>query len=280
MLAASGRLPATTPEGVASGKLDKVKVKVLRPADYTPASLPKTPQDYDTRIKWVKSKVESGLFVDFDPANSNQTNTDGLPIDLFEECLERDGRKSLQDLMDFLEDNVHCSALVFWTETFQKKVEQKRLKQQQTEQQSAIVDVTNTEAVAPSSELQPATESASTQPTETPVPAAQETEQQPSEAASAPAPSSTDVPAAAPVEGAPQSQPTTTSEAKPAAEPEYEVYITTVEETRLQMYLQEVPTKINELNAMFFLRNVSGKIELPRNMTGKLIEVARLPVFY
>jgi hypothetical protein len=85
----------------------------------------------DLRIGWIKCKVESGLFLEFQEAKkppSLKAGKEGLvPIpptvsDPFTECLQRDGGKNLQLLHSFLESPTeHALAIVFWAELVQKK---------------------------------------------------------------------------------------------------------------------------------------------------------------
>ena len=85
----------------------------------------------DFRIGWIKSKVESGLFLECQEAKKPPTlkaGTAGLvPIppaisDPFTECLQRDNGKNLELLESFLQvDSQHALAAVFWAELVQKK---------------------------------------------------------------------------------------------------------------------------------------------------------------
>lgn len=92
----------------------------------------------DTRVSWLKSKVESGLFVELEAAKQVPTITQGpadlllnplkSSVDPFNDCLERDGGKHYAELLDFLNGSSasssvgratssSSSALVFWAET-------------------------------------------------------------------------------------------------------------------------------------------------------------------
>lgn len=127
--------------------------------------MPKNP-DQDDRIKWIKDKVESGLMLEFTMAKklsekSNEiSSSDKGTTDLWKDCLERDDRKNLQELINFLEpassaagaafnaaanrnSPSFASALVFWTEIISEKIEitreqQKPLLEDQQQQQQAV----------------------------------------------------------------------------------------------------------------------------------------------
>lgn len=72
--------------------------------------LPTDPSQYDERVHWIRLKLESGLMVEFENAKTNQE-------DLLVNCLERNERRNLIDLYNFLDDNTAKSSLIFWTET-------------------------------------------------------------------------------------------------------------------------------------------------------------------
>eukprot|EP00842_Homolaphlyctis_polyrhiza_P003630 jgi/Hompol1/4268/HPOL_001758-RA len=99
----------------------------------TKAAMPSDPYT-DERILWIRSKVESGLMVEFGEAKKPAKIVSGNPAyqhlqpppvaDLFRECLEREDRVNLQSLVNYLEDHEHsASALLFWTETVTTRVE-------------------------------------------------------------------------------------------------------------------------------------------------------------
>jgi dynein heavy chain len=85
----------------------------------------------DFRIGWIKSKVESGLFLEFQQAKlppSLKAGEEGLvPMpptitDPFTECLEREKGKNLELLNSFLNSvNQNALAIVFWAELVQEK---------------------------------------------------------------------------------------------------------------------------------------------------------------
>ncbi|KAI8922931.1 hypothetical protein BC831DRAFT_55725 [Entophlyctis helioformis] len=94
-------------------------------------SLPADPYA-DDRIAWIRSKVESGLLIEFEDAKKPAKTIAGsvrpnLPppsiADLFRDCLERDDRANLDAVANFLEDTRHDAALVFWSETVSLRVE-------------------------------------------------------------------------------------------------------------------------------------------------------------
>jgi hypothetical protein len=85
----------------------------------------------DFRIGWIKSKVESGLFLECQEAKKPPSLKAGkaglVPVpptigDPFTECLQRDNGKNLELLESFLQiDSQHALAVVFWAELVQKK---------------------------------------------------------------------------------------------------------------------------------------------------------------
>ncbi|EGF80533.1 hypothetical protein BATDEDRAFT_25191 [Batrachochytrium dendrobatidis JAM81] len=98
------------------------------------AHLPSDPYT-DERILWLRSKVESGLMLEFDEfknppklTSGSQRNKDIYPPcipDMFKECLERQGRLNLQILLNYLEDTQESgdTALTFWVEIMTMRVE-------------------------------------------------------------------------------------------------------------------------------------------------------------
>jgi dynein heavy chain len=81
--------------------------------------LPLDPTQYDDRITWLRSKLESGLMVEFTTAKSSSTNQD-----IFTDCLERNDRSNLRGLVDFLDDNTSKTSLIFWVESVSVAIEQ------------------------------------------------------------------------------------------------------------------------------------------------------------
>ncbi|KAI8916282.1 dynein heavy chain and region D6 of dynein motor-domain-containing protein [Gorgonomyces haynaldii] len=94
-------------------------------------TLPADPKS-DDRIQWIRSKVEAGLLLAFQASKEPINILSGTPppefklpetTDLFSECLERQERKNLQLLMEFLEDGPHAqSALLCWIEKETERV--------------------------------------------------------------------------------------------------------------------------------------------------------------
>ena len=81
----------------------------------------------DARIAWIKSKVESGLFLQFQeaklpPALKSAASLESPPVlpacaDPFQDCLERDNSKASNLLNAFLNTpNQNSMAVIFWAE--------------------------------------------------------------------------------------------------------------------------------------------------------------------
>ncbi|KAJ1563184.1 hypothetical protein HK405_008414 [Cladochytrium tenue] len=103
-------------------------------------TLPVDP-DSDERIVWMKKCVENGLMLEFTrtkevsaTASSYPMPPDGgPPSDIWRDCLERDGRRNLQILMNFLDASASsgpprkgadvASAVIFWAEVVSRRVE-------------------------------------------------------------------------------------------------------------------------------------------------------------
>lgn len=110
----------------------------------------------DLRIGWIKSKVESGLFLEFQEAKkppSLKAGKEGLVpfpptiTDPFTECLQRENGRNLEMLESFLESpSQHSLAVVFWAELVQKKtiietvasVEEKDAERNATEEENPV----------------------------------------------------------------------------------------------------------------------------------------------
>lgn len=87
----------------------------------------------DERINWIKHKVESIFSVEFDQ-NSQETSIvlsrhNGKRVDLphvkdvFLDCLERNEFQNYNKLLAYMQDSHASSALVFWFERQQKKLD-------------------------------------------------------------------------------------------------------------------------------------------------------------
>lgn len=87
----------------------------------------------DERIRWIRTRVENSLQVEFEQSQqppkitfkSHEIEVD-LPVvkDAFMECLKREDGVNAQILMDYLEDVQHASsALVYWFEKVPGKLE-------------------------------------------------------------------------------------------------------------------------------------------------------------
>ena len=105
----------------------------------------------DLRIQWIKSKVESGLFLEFQEAKARPVLKQGpealapnpsLVADPFMDCLQRDGQ--LEALLTFLNGYKEGSALVFWADVhcIQTRVEAESL----VDTQGALAESTGDES--------------------------------------------------------------------------------------------------------------------------------------
>lgn len=90
----------------------------------------------DERINWLRSKVESSLYVEFEQSKLPPTVVSrpmGVQVDIpfspdcFLDCLTRDENRNLQLLMDYLQDTgeSNMSGLVFWFESVSNKLDVK-----------------------------------------------------------------------------------------------------------------------------------------------------------
>lgn len=75
--------------------------------------LPPSPERYDNRILWIKSRLKQSLFDEFNLELHNATN-ESISVDLFSDCLERNNRRSLRELIGYLDDALHQSTLLFY----------------------------------------------------------------------------------------------------------------------------------------------------------------------
>ena len=74
-------------------------------------NLPPSPDKYDNRLLWIKDRVKTGIVSAFNNNTATSTATAG---DLFNECLERNNRQSLAELMDYLDGLTTQSSLLFY----------------------------------------------------------------------------------------------------------------------------------------------------------------------
>ena len=102
------------------------------------AVLPRNPYN-DERVTWLRAKVESSLYADFEQSKLPPTVLSRpmdvqaeIPVisDCFLDCLSRDENRNLQLLMDYLQDtgdsaSGNLSALMFWFEKVTNKLEVK-----------------------------------------------------------------------------------------------------------------------------------------------------------
>lgn len=242
------------------------------------APLPADPSQYDSRVQWVRSKLESGLFVEFE-----QSNNGGATTDIFIDCLERDGRKNLQGLMDFLDDTANAkktSSMIFWVETNKVVVESAQpppeaatdapetepADEKDTNDETADSVAQGDQEVATDSALQDPPQSPKTgkfafsfMPSEEPpadiqgeqtsAPEVQEGQDDKEEAQAPPSADQHD-----------DQEENTTA---PAMVPS--VQATVKEEYRLCMWLQKLPDNHGLLNSVYFVRNLPGAIPLTKS---------------
>ncbi|KAJ3299892.1 Dynein heavy chain 10, axonemal [Borealophlyctis nickersoniae] len=260
---------------------------------YSPAPMPANPA-MDDRIAWIRSKVESGLMLEFEvatkpvPIPSKTKGGDATadkPKDLFYACLESDGRQGLQDLVDFLEDNTTASALLFWAEPVTNRIEVQR-------EPSAESLHEDSGQNPPASEAAPG-EAVASQP-----PAAENADARPpSERGEVPPKTANNGEATGAVgqgtEGAAQAtvdnvppdgqmnpegtvpatgtSAETTISTKPRREPEY-IFQDTY---RLHLCLNKLPDKVTEVNSVYFFRNMRGPIPIPKSVTDAQITLPK-----
>ncbi|KAI9351727.1 dynein heavy chain, N-terminal region 1-domain-containing protein [Zopfochytrium polystomum] len=247
------------------------------------APLPSDPE-HDARITWIRSHVTSGLMLD------------PIAQDLFRDALERNERRNLQDLVNFLDavgsgsstkesagkasTATYASALVFWTEVEEVKVEIDPVESAESEEgprQVAAAEEPALEIVAVPTE-QPAegelptpTGENVTEPPPPDQPAIADPPRQTSKQ-----PSTTEITVSEAVESAPQGEFQDESagelpvEALPdlpvddtpkPMEPRYKI----VERQKLHMCVEKLPERIAEVNAIYFLKNTPGSIPVPKS---------------
>lgn len=268
---------------------------------YIPSPMPADPRT-DDRITWIRTKVESGLMIEFDKAahlpqhpnriDTRESQSTATTGDLFWDCLERDNRINLQRLMDFLEDNeadgATASALLVWAERFMEKIE--------------VIKAPSLESVQVDGNDVLATDNAD-------VGAGAEGEEHirgsiyGEQARSGAAPQGwlfnmgskefhltpnhctisvhTDEKRSTP--GAPAIAPETSAEGEGTvlageghneeSHPKPRKIITIDQESyRLHLCVQKLPEQVAEVNSVYFLRNKSGPIPLPASLEGRISE--------
>ena len=72
-------------------------------------TVPASPDRYDNRILWLKARVQQSLLDEFKLTSDNNKASD-----LFIECLERNNRQSLRELVAYLDDVLNQTALLFY----------------------------------------------------------------------------------------------------------------------------------------------------------------------
>lgn len=209
------------------------------------SSVPKDPLS-DTRIDWIKQKVQAGLMLEFQSSQKvphiiagNATNIPAQP-ELFLDCLERNGRENLQTLVDYLDDTAgSMSALIWWVET-------------KTVQVDTIVPVKSVSTTALALEdMVPATE----QPLEQAVGVASGTAHE----LTLPSIENAIPDGSAPIEETAAQKSVEITAAAPIIESlVYEILV-------LNMANHNFPEELSDLNAVYFLRNSSGPVPFPRS---------------
>ncbi|KAJ3097104.1 Dynein heavy chain 10, axonemal [Phlyctochytrium planicorne] len=266
-------------------------------------SLPANITD-DERLNWLRSKVEAGLMLEFEiakaplPQNMEHTSPGADKIDLWKECLERDDRKNLRSLIEFL-DAVRqisstsspmppASTLVFWAETFYEKVE---VKAEHAEDFKLDVggnpsDESNEQAAEPTELVaEEPSKKEEAKPTEKPADDAVEKALEQTDIANANAPSEQDAEQSkSEDQEAPQSVSQVGDEGTAAAdavEDEPHESANAISQTKQNSYYlkesyrlclstHKLPEKIAEVNSIYFIKNFAGAIPFPKSAIGYL----------
>ncbi|TPX78384.1 hypothetical protein CcCBS67573_g00352 [Chytriomyces confervae] len=291
---------------------------------HAPQALMAANIDADDRIVWLKQKVECGLMIEFDAAKKGPNSIlpdaeafgferDDLiippftgPADLWRDCLERDDRRNLQLLANFLDApssssngntkgvlpsrQSQPSALLFWAETITERIDvSPPPPAPPTPEDVAISGEETLEEIAADPEsapTQPAPVELATEPTTAPTPANPATPSIPTdETAVLEAPIATESPAVVvvPDDGAVQPEVVNTdateaiaesgemlaAESVPAlaeAPAKHEPIYLVREYFKLHMCIESLPEKAAEVNSIYFLKNLPGSVPMPHSI--------------
>ncbi|KXS21993.1 hypothetical protein M427DRAFT_494431 [Gonapodya prolifera JEL478] len=236
-------------------------------------ALPADPSAYDFRIQWLKERVANGLMLDMAQTPSPESSDGRAQRDLFDDCMERNGRKNLTCLMDFLEDVLPAahSALLFYAEEvdLNDQLPQVGHSSNQTSEQSRTAESLHVISAKEVDEIEPGYASESRREDESINSAVD------GNAGGEKAPSSVE-------DYATCTSPLTLSnnenlEAElpplPVAKENEQDHST--RRLILHMCIQKLPERVAEINSIYFLRNRSGPIECPRSADEMLATMTR-----
>ncbi|KAJ3039942.1 Dynein heavy chain 10, axonemal [Rhizophlyctis rosea] len=246
---------------------------------YKPAPLTTDPST-DDRVAWIRTQVESGLMLEFETAAKPDAATSKPPtgaktVDIFYECLERDGRQGLQHLMDFLEDTAGASAMLFWAESVTTKVEVPKGSQlaldKAASHRGSVTSNKGEEAAAEGQSTMdaPAPSTAEVTQSEQSNGATQEGNGSPQEDNNQGAEGQT------PTDGEQSETQAPTDAANESNDrPEHPTYITQ-ETYRLNLCVNQLPDRVAEVNSIYFLRNQQGAIPYPKSIEDANIQLPK-----
>lgn len=189
--------------------------------------------EYDSRLMWLASKIENALFLEPSPVSGHSADL------LFTDCLERNNHENLNLVVDFLDDKVKASAIVFWTEQVLVKApvtvsshEDPQVPLVASEGEASLAQPSNQETL--------------------PRVIVEEAQAEVRES-----------------ESFSELHDSVAKEAPPV-----ETRYRKVEEQRLFVALQQVSSKVEQVNSVYFLRNESGKVKVPKSANAAELEAA------
>ncbi|KAJ3055760.1 Dynein heavy chain 10, axonemal [Rhizophlyctis rosea] len=247
---------------------------------YKPAPLPTDPSA-DDRIAWIRTQVESGLMIEFTTAATSASALapaePGSPAtrDIFFDCLERDGRQGLQDVIDFLEDTTAASALIFWAEpvVLRLEVSKESGRNMTAMEGSARGSVTSVRSIGKQSEGPSDGEQRTVGGLAGDTPSEAGADTVPGDAKGHEGPEAAEAPSSEAAEAGDATGKTQSAEQNGSGEslstkgqPSIEPTFVTQESYRLYLCLNQVPDKVAEVNSTYFLRNARGSIPFPRSV--------------
>ncbi|KAI9144584.1 dynein heavy chain and region D6 of dynein motor-domain-containing protein [Paraphysoderma sedebokerense] len=229
---------------------------------FTHISLPDAPSSYDLRIQWIKEKVENALMVEFSDFKRNQD----VHQDMFDDCLERDQRKNLTHLMEFLEDKSPTSALVFYVDTIEQRIYNHHSEQENNHTlQQGTIPSNHPSAVNLKSEELPTLFTSSAQSikeiSHNGFEISSSVRQSQIIAQNESTKSSQLLEVLSYSSNNPPTEPSQTAPTITQIAPTY----TIIEKTSLHMCLQQLSAKISEVNSIYLLRSKQGPIPIPKS---------------
>ncbi|KAJ3134855.1 Dynein heavy chain 10, axonemal [Physocladia obscura] len=231
----------------------------------------------DDRFIWLRKKVQSGLMMEFAhiplqlPENVvPKSPIKSLPLDLWQDCLERDDKKNLRLLEAFLDPpnykkseptnnspNSHSSCLLFWAETIIEKIEVTTVKEKipnssemLNSSEDGVADVELGGALASPLAVNSATPEAETEFSETTQDVQLSNFQ------------SLEFTENATEKNYEHNNPPSNfvrSQENPES-----VFVTR-EYFKLQMCIENLPERVAEVNSIFFLKNYIGPVPIPHS---------------